>query len=81
MPKGDKSQYIDKQKRQAAHIAEGYEHKGVPEATAEGRAWTAVNKDDGGGRKSGGSGRGKDVSAARSDSAKRAAAKPFAPST
>ena len=30
MPRGDKSAYTDKQKRQAA-IEEGYEHRGVPE--------------------------------------------------
>ncbi|MEW6123234.1 MAG: plasmid stabilization protein [Pseudomonadota bacterium] len=59
MPQGDKSKYTDKQKRKAAHIAEGYEDKGVPEAEAEARAWATVNKDDGGGKAPGGSGRGK----------------------
>ncbi len=29
MPQGDKSSYIDKQKRKAEHIEEGYENKGV----------------------------------------------------
>lgn len=57
MPQGDKSKYTDKQKRKAAHIAEGYEERGVPEAEAERRAWATVNKDSGGGNKSG-SGRG-----------------------
>ena len=28
MPRGDKSSYTDKQKRQAEHIEEGYEHRG-----------------------------------------------------
>jgi hypothetical protein len=32
MPRGDKSAYTDKQKRQAEHIEEGYEHRGVPGA-------------------------------------------------
>ena len=58
MPRGDKDAYTDKQKRKAAHIAEGYEDRGVPEKTAEARAWATVNKESGGGNKSG-SGRGK----------------------
>lgn len=53
MPRGGKSAYTDKQKRQAAHIVEGYEEKGVPEEDAEARAWATVNKQDGGGKKSG----------------------------
>lgn len=61
MPKGDKGAYTDKQKRQAEHIAEGYEKKGVSEDEAEGRAWATVNKESGGGKKSG-SGRGKSES-------------------
>ena len=59
MPQGDKSKYTDKQERKADHIAEGYEAKGVPEKEADRRAWATVNKDDGGGKKPGGSGRGK----------------------
>jgi plasmid stabilization system protein ParE len=57
MPRGDKSQYTEKQERKADHIAESYEKRGVPEDEAERRAWATVNKDDGGGKKSG-SGRG-----------------------
>ncbi len=57
MPQGDKSAYTDKQKRKAEHIEEGYEKRGVSEKEAERRAWATVNKDDGGGKKSG-SGRG-----------------------
>lgn len=53
MPRGDKSSYTDKQKRQAEHIEEGYEKKGVSKATAEKRAWATVNKTTGGGKKSG----------------------------
>ena len=60
MPRGDKSAYTDKQKRQADHIEEGYEKRGVPKDEAESRAWATVNKMTGGGKKSG-SGRGKPV--------------------
>lgn len=58
MPRGDKSAYTDKQKRQAEHIEEGYEKRGVSKKTAEARAWATVNKITKGGKKSG-SGRGK----------------------
>ena len=69
MPRGDKSKYTEKQKRQAEHIEEGYRERGVPtdeaEARAwatvnEARAWATVNKMTGGGKKSG-AGRGKEV--------------------
>jgi plasmid stabilization system protein ParE len=59
MPRGDKSSYTDKQKRQAEHIEEGYEARGVSEKEAERRAWATVNKETHGGKKSG-SGRGKE---------------------
>ncbi len=58
MPQGDKDKYTDKQKRKAEHIEEGYEERGVPKDEAERRAWATVNKESGGGNKSG-SGRGK----------------------
>lgn len=89
MPRGDKSKYTDKQKRQAEHIEEGYEQRGVSENEAERRAWTTVNKMEHGGKKSG-SGRGKAInkapakkggklggqaSAARSKAARSASAK------
>src|SRR4051812_49884031 len=54
MPRGDKGKYTDKQKRKAEHIEEGYEKRGVPEGRAESRAWATVNKESGGGNKSGG---------------------------
>ena len=57
MPRGDKSRYTDKQKRKAEHIEESYENRGVPEDEAARRAWATVNKESGGGNKSG-SGRG-----------------------
>lgn len=90
MPRGDKSKYTEKQKRQATKIEEGYEKRGVPEDEAEQRAWATVNKMTGGGKKPGGSGRGKPTntapakkggkiggkaSASRSASAKSASAK------
>ncbi len=58
MPRGDKSAYTDKQKRKAEHIEQSYEARGVPRDEAEARAWATVNKESGGGNKSG-SGRGK----------------------
>jgi plasmid stabilization system protein ParE len=58
MPRGDKSAYTDKQKRKAEHIEQGYEKRGVSTGEAERRAWATVNKESGGGEKSG-SGRGK----------------------
>ncbi|HEV7731338.1 MAG TPA: plasmid stabilization protein [Candidatus Binatia bacterium] len=63
MPRGDKSSYTSKQKRQAAKIEKGYEKRGVSEGEAERRAWATVNKTTGGGKKSG-SGRGKAVNKA-----------------
>ena len=73
MPRGDKSSYTDKQKRKAEHIEEGYEERGVSKDEAERRAWATVNKETGGGNKSG-SGRGvKDtnVSAKRGQEGRR----------
>jgi plasmid stabilization system protein ParE len=63
MPRGDKSAYTDKQKRQAEHIEEGYKKKGASEGEAERRAWATVNKATGGGKQSG-SGRGRSGSSA-----------------
>ena len=53
MPRGDKDKYTDKQKRQAEHIEEGFEKRGLSNDEAERRAWATVNKQDGGGNKSG----------------------------
>jgi len=80
MPRGEKSSYTEKQKRQAEHIEEGYEKRGVSEEEAEKRAWATVNKASGGGKKSG-SGRGKSENKApykkggKKGGAKKAAAK------
>jgi hypothetical protein len=53
MPRGDKSAYTDKQKRQARHIEQGYEERGLSEKESERRAWATLNLQDGGGKKSG----------------------------
>lgn len=68
MPRGDKSSYTDKQKRQAEHIEEGYEKHGVGKKTAEARAWATVNKETGGGKKAG-SGRGSSPSSPKRSAA------------
>lgn len=65
MPRGDKSSYTNKQKRQAEHIEEGYEKRGTGKKEAERRAWATVNAETKGGKKSG-SGRGKKVNTAPS---------------
>jgi hypothetical protein len=59
MPRGDKSKYTDKQKRMAEHIEENYEGRGLSERESERRAWATVNAETQGGKKPGGSGRGK----------------------
>ena len=82
MPRGDKSSYTNKQKRQARHIEEGYEERGVSDEEAARRAWATVNKETHGGKKSGsGRGRAVDTSPSRKSgklggkaSAKRSAA-------
>jgi plasmid stabilization system protein ParE len=59
MPRGDKSSYTDKQKRQAKHIEDSYESRGASEKEAERRAWSTVNDRDGGGKKGGSGSKGK----------------------
>ncbi len=53
MAQGSKDSYTDKQKRKAGHIEAAYREKGVSKKEAEERAWRTVNKEDGGGKKSG----------------------------
>jgi len=53
MSKGDKSSYTDKQKRQASHIEKSEEKRGRSKESAERIAYATVNKQDGGGKKSG----------------------------
>ncbi len=59
MPRSNdgRSKYTDKQERKADHIAESYREKGLSKKEAEARAWATVNKQDGGGKNPGGSGR------------------------
>jgi hypothetical protein len=82
MPRGDKSAYTGKQKRQAARIEEGYEHRGTPPREAARRAWATVHKMTQGGKKSGsGRGKGVDKSPARKGGrigGERAASRPSA---
>lgn len=73
MPQGDKSSYSDKQKRKAEHVEQSYEERGASKKDAESHAWATVNKESGGGKKSG-SGRGKresHVSSARGGRAQK----------
>jgi hypothetical protein len=58
MARASKADYTDEQKRQARHIEEGFEERGMSEKEAGKRAWKVVNKITHGGRKSG-SGRGR----------------------
>lgn len=51
MPKGDKSSYGSKQKRQAKHIEDSYEEKGASSKRAKRIAWATVNKQSGRGKK------------------------------
>ena len=53
MVRGSKERYTDKQKRQAEHIEEGYLKSGVKKKRAQKLAWSTVNKESGGGKKSG----------------------------
>lgn len=53
MSQGDKSSYTDKQKRQAQHVEESERKRGKSKDDAERIGWATVNKQDGGGKKSG----------------------------
>jgi hypothetical protein len=58
MPRGDKSSYSPKQKRQAGKIEEKAEARGRSKKTAERIAWATVNKQSGGAKGSGSAKRG-----------------------
>jgi hypothetical protein len=75
MPRGDKSSYTGKQKRKAEHIEEGYEKRGISKKTAAKRAWATVNKQDGGGKKSGSGKATKKSSASKKSASKKSASK------
>ena len=66
MARGSKKSYTSKQRRQARHIEESAKKSGKSSKTAARIAYATVNKQDGGGKKSG-SGRGKkrDTSSSR----------------
>jgi plasmid stabilization system protein ParE len=79
MPRGDKSSYTDKQKRRAEHIEDSYEKRGTSKKEAERRAWATVNKESGGGKRSGsGRGHAENRSASRKGGRKGAAAQSHA---
>ena len=50
MPRGDKSSYSAKQRRQARRIEESSEKRGYGKQRAEQIAWATVNKQSGGAR-------------------------------
>jgi hypothetical protein len=58
MARGSKKSYTSKQRRQAQHIEDSAKKSGRSSKTAARIAYATVNKQDGGGKKSG-SGRGK----------------------
>lgn len=53
MPQGDKSAYTDKQQRQAEHIVKTERERGRSREEAKRIAWATINKQDGGGKRSG----------------------------
>ena len=53
MPRGEKSAYTDKQKRQAEHIEEGYEERGLSEREAERRQRDRQAREVGEGKRDG----------------------------
>lgn len=76
MAQGSKKSYTNKQKRMAKHIEDSAKKSGKSSARAKQIAYATINKEDGGGKKSG-SGRGKSpklVHLARVRAGKKAAA-------
>jgi hypothetical protein len=65
MPRGSKKSYTSKQRRQAQHIEDSEKKRGMSAKRAAQIGYATVNKQDGGGKKSG-SGRGKTRSTASS---------------
>jgi hypothetical protein len=70
MPRGSKSAYTSKQRRQAHHIEESEQERGMSSKRAAQIGYATVNKQDGGG-KAGGSGRKSSSTSSRSSSSKR----------
>ncbi len=75
MPRGDKSSYTNKQKRQAADIEKSYKKRGVSSKTAAKRAWATVNKTTGGGKKAGAKKSATKKSAGRKSATKKSGAR------
>ena len=76
MPRSERSKYAPAQKRNARHIEDSYEERGLDEREAAARAWASVNRQSGGGERSG-SGRttcGSTKARAYTNSARRAVA-------
>jgi hypothetical protein len=71
MPQGDKSSYSSKQKRQARHIEESEQRRGRSPRTSARIAWATVNKQDGGGKRTGKGDKGKRSSRSRRASGRR----------
>jgi hypothetical protein len=74
MAQGSKRSYTSKQRRQASHIEESAKKSGKSSKRAKQIAYATVNKQDGGGKKSG-SGRGKARNKTSSRKGGRAAAR------
>lgn len=72
MARGSKAAYSEKQKRQAQHIEDSYEERGVSQDEAEARAWATVNKQSGGGERYGS---GQDKPAAAKAASRKASAR------
>lgn len=53
MPRGDKSAYTDKQRRQAKHIEDSEKKTGKSAKSAARIAYATINKQQGGGKQSG----------------------------
>ena len=75
MPRGDKSAYSSKQKRQAEHIEDSYKKRGVSSKTAAKRAWATVNKETGGAKGKAAKKTGKRASTQKSTARKTARSK------
>lgn len=65
MPRGSKRSYTSKQRRRASHIEDSGKSRGMSSGRAKQMAYATVNKEEGGGKKSGG-GRGRKVNRAAS---------------
>jgi hypothetical protein len=74
MPRGSKSKYTSKQRRQANKIEKSAKSRGYSSKRAAQIGYATVNKQDGGGKKSG-SGRGKKRSTSSSRAGGRAASR------